>query len=105
MTHPAHIARARKDANHNELVALFERLGCTVAQMHACGVPGFPDIAVGSMGRTFLVELKNPNSRYGRSGLNANQSAFARDWRGGKVYMASTTDEVVNLVQYWRRAA
>lgn len=96
---------SRKDANHNELVSLFERLGCTVAQMHACGVPGFPDVAIGAMGRTFLVELKNPDSRYGRAGLNDNQSAFARDWRGGKVYMARTQDDVIALVQHWRRAA
>lgn len=96
-------ARARKDANHNELVSLFERLGCTVAQMHACGVPGFPDIAVGAMGKTFLVELKNPNTSYGKRGLNPNQSAFSRDWRGGRVYMASTADDVIELVQQWRR--
>jgi hypothetical protein len=96
---------SKKDANHDELVATFERLGCTVAQMHACGVPGFPDVAVGAMGRTWLVELKNPSSRYGRAGLNANQCAFARDWRGGKVYTVSSVDEVIELVQYWRRAA
>lgn len=95
----------RKDDNHDELVKLFEQLGCTVAQMHACGVPGFPDIAVGAVGRTWLVELKNPNSRYGRAGFNDNQTAFARDWRGGRVYMASTPDDVIELVQYWRRAA
>lgn len=96
---------AKKDANHNELVATFERLGCTVAQLHACGLPGFPDVAVGAMGRTWLVELKNPQSAYGRAGLNENQSAFARDWRGGKVYTVSSVDEVIALVQYWRRAA
>ena len=96
---------SKKDANHNELVATFERLGCTVAQLHACGLPGFPDVAVGAMGRTWLVELKNPQSAYGRAGLNENQSAFARDWRGGKVYTISSVDEVIALVQYWRRAA
>jgi len=96
---------SKKDANHDELVAVFERLGCTVAQMHACGVAGFPDIAVGAIGRTWLVELKNPQSAYGRAGLNENQSAFARDWRGGKVYTACTENDVIALVQHWRRAA
>lgn len=95
----------RKDANHNELVSLFERLGCTVAQMHACGIPGMPDLAVGAMGRTFLVELKNLQTGYGRAGLNDNQSAFARDWRGGRVYVATSADDVIALVQHWRRAA
>lgn len=95
--------RSRKDANHNELVSAFEQLGCTVAQMHACGVPGFPDIAVGVVGRTWLVELKNPDSAYGRAGLNDNQSAFSRDWRGGSVHVASSRDDVIQLVQQWRK--
>jgi Holliday junction resolvase len=99
------IRKARKDDNHDELVSVFERLGCTVAQMHACGVSGFPDIAVGALGRTWLVELKNPESRYGRAGLNDNQSAFARDWRGGRIYVATNADDVIALVQHWRRAA
>lgn len=96
---------SKKDANHDDLVAVFERLGCTVAQMHACGVPGFPDIVCGAMGRSWLVELKSPDSRYGRAGLNDNQSAFARDWRGGRIYVATSADDVIALVQHWRRAA
>lgn len=96
---------SKKDANHDDLVSVFERLGCTVAQMHACGVPGYPDITVGCMGRTWLVELKSPDSAYGRSGLNDNQSAFAKNWRGGRVYLASSHDDVIALVQHWRRAA
>lgn len=96
---------ARRDANHDALVGVFEQLGCSVAQMHACGVAGFPDIAVGVVGRTWLVELKNPASGYGRAGLNDNQSAFARDWRGGRIYVASTRDEVITMVQQWRKGA
>ncbi|AHX16192.1 hypothetical protein CH75_06405 [Dyella jiangningensis] len=96
---------SKKDANHDELVSLFERLGCTVAQMHACGVTGFPDVVVGSIGRSWLVEFKSPESRYGRAGLNDNQSAFARDWRGGRVYVATNADDVIELVKHWRRAA
>ena len=99
--------RGKKDGNHDAIVERFQDLGCSVAQMHACGVAGFPDIAVGlsteSGRRTELVEIKDPSSRYGRAGLNNNQTAFARDWRGSPVYVVSSEDEATVLVQNWRR--
>jgi hypothetical protein len=97
------IRRGKKDGNHDAIVARLESLGCTVAQMHACGVPGFPDVAVGAIGQTRLVEIKDPTTRYGRAGLNANQSVFARDWRGGQVYVITSPDEAAAFVQQWRR--
>jgi hypothetical protein len=95
--------RGKKDGNHDELVRVFRDLGCTVAELHDTGLAGWPDIVVGVAGVDRLVELKNPETRYGRAGLNANQSAFARDWRGGRVWVASSSDEAVALVQNWRR--
>lgn len=99
--------RGRKDGNHDELIKVFEKLGCSVAELHACGLPGFPDIVVGSSSRhgraNFLVECKNPETAYGRAGLNANQSAFNRDWRGERMYTVSSPDEVIALVTNWRR--
>lgn len=96
--------RGKKDGNHDELVRTFRDLGCTVAELHDTGVAGWPDVVVGVAGVDRLVEFKNPETRYGRAGLNANQSAFARDWRGGRVWVASSADEAVALVQNWRRS-
>src|SRR5690606_16170087 len=95
--------RGRRDGNHAELVAMFKQLGCSVAELTDTGVPGWPDIIVGLCGTNRIVELKNPDTAYGRRGLNDNQSAFARDWRGDRVWVASTTDEAIALVQNWRR--
>lgn len=94
--------RSSKDGNHDAIVRRFEALGCTVAQMHACGVPGYPDVCVGAIGQTHLVEIKDPGTRYGRAGLNANQTAFARDWRGSPVHVVTSEDEATALVQQWR---
>jgi hypothetical protein len=93
----------KRDANHGTLIATFLQLGCTVIDTSHAGIPGWPDVVVGCMGQNHLVEFKNPGSRYGRAGLNANQQAFARDWRGGQVFVVSTTDEVIALVSNWRR--
>lgn len=95
--------RGKKDANHDEIVEAFQRVGCTVAQLHDTGVPGWPDLVVGCIGVNHLVEVKSLDSAYGRAGLNANQSAFARDWRGGKVWICTSTTDAYNLVAEWRK--
>lgn len=94
-----------KDHNHDAIVRRFRALGCSVIEMHATGIPGFPDLAVGTVGITHFVEIKNPDTPYGRKGLNDNQSAFARDWRGGMVWIARSEDDATLLVQRWRRVA
>jgi hypothetical protein len=98
------MTRGKKDANHDAIVRRFQGLGCSVIEMHATGIPGFPDLAVGCVGITHLCEVKNRETQYGRAGLNANQTAFNRDWRGEKVWMCHNEDEATAIVQNWRRA-
>lgn len=96
-----------KDANHNAIVRRFKDLGCSVIEMHAIGIAGVPDIAVGLSGAkgrmTQLVELKNLDTAYGRKGFNPNQTAFDRDWRGEKVWLCHSEDEATALVSNWRK--
>jgi len=96
--------RGRKDGTHDAIVRRFRQLGCSVIELHATGIPGCPDLGVGLLGRTELVECKDPKTAYGRRGFNGNQTAFARDWRGGKVWLCSSEDEATALVQNWRRS-
>ncbi|WP_396615465.1 hypothetical protein ACHZ97_14405 [Lysobacter soli] len=98
-------AHSRRDANHAALAKRFEDLGCTVQDLSHVGVAGWPDVVVGCIGRNHLVEFKNPETAYGRAGLNANQREFAQRWRGGQMYAVSTPEEVDVLVQNWRKAA
>lgn len=95
--------RGKKDGNHDALKAVFVRMGCSVADLFNAGLPGFPDIVVGCGGRDYLVEIKNPETRYGRAGLNSNQTSFSAEWRGGMIYVVSSDLEVVALVNNWRR--
>jgi hypothetical protein len=94
---------SKRDVNHGGLTKAFERLGCTVQDLSHAGVSGWPDVVVGCIGQNHLVEFKNPETAYGRAGLNRNQRAFARDWRGGLVYAVSAPEEVEALVRNWRR--
>ena len=95
--------RGSKDHNHDEVRDAFSALGCSVADLHNAGVPGWPDIVVGCIGVNHLVEVKNLDTRYGRAGLNPEQAAFARDWRGGPVEVAYTPEDAIALVSRWRK--
>lgn len=95
---------ARRDGTQREIVDTFVALGCSVVDMAACGVEDFPDLVVGCIGVTHLVEVKDPSTRYGRAGLTDGQARFARDWRGGQVWVCTSALEAQALVINWRRA-
>lgn len=95
--------RGKKDGNHDVIVQRFRALGCSVIDTHAPPIAGYPDITVGCVGLTHLVEIKDRRTQYGRRGLSSNQTAFARDWRGGKVWVVTSEDEATALVQNWRK--
>ena len=95
--------RGRRDNNHDRLKKVFEAMGCSVIDLTDTGIPGWPDMAVGLFGVTRLAECKNPDNWYGRAGLNDNQTAFSRDWKGSTVHVVYTEDDVINLVTSWRR--
>lgn len=95
---------ARRDANHKTVVDTFIALGCSVFETDRVGA-GFPDVVVGIMGVSHLVEIKNPETHYGRGGLNANQSAFAATWKGSPIVVITSPDEAAAFVLNLRRSA
>jgi hypothetical protein len=93
---------AKRDANHNDVADRFRALGCSVFETDRVG-EGFPDLIVGCLGVNFLVEVKNPETRYGRAGLNGGQTRFNDAWRGDKVWLVCSEDEATAVVQNWRK--
>ena len=87
----------KKDANHKEIVDAFEALGASVLDLSDMGC-GVPDLIVWCMNGWQLVDVKNPKTGYGRRGLNPLQREWASKWKGGPVYMVSTIDDVVALI-------
>ena len=65
------VTRGRRDGNHAAIVQAFRDTGCSVIELTDTGVPGWPDLAIGLLGRTELVEVKNPDTAYGRAGLSS----------------------------------
>lgn len=83
----------KKDHNHDEIVSALEKCGVQVIDTSHMG-RGFPDLICCSRRETHLVEIKNPETHYGKRGLNGLQKKFAEEWRGGPVYIIRTVDDV-----------
>lgn len=92
---------ARIDDNQPAIVDAFRRLGCTVDHTHMVG-RGFPDIAVGVGGRTFLVEIKEGSKKPSAQRLTPSEEKWHAEWRG-HVCIVRSADEVPDLVAEWRR--
>lgn len=99
---PRHYNRravSKKDGNHDSIVAHYESLGCSVAELHMVGA-GVPDLLVGCLGRNHLREVKNPD---GENKVYEAQIDFSDLWRGGEVKIIRTMEDVVEDVQEMRR--
>jgi hypothetical protein len=69
-------------------------MGFSVSDASGMG-NGFPDLVIGRNGLDALVEIKtdDPKSHYG---LRPGQKAFALEWRGAKVIVARTSEEILH---------
>ncbi len=99
MSARARAARGRDDANQAPIVATYRALGCTVFDGSGIGF-GFPDLIVGCIGVTELVEVKTVDGK-----LSPAQITFAADWRGSKVRIVRSDADAVAHVQDIRRRA
>ena len=88
---------AKKDANHNEIFKYLSAFTAVKDLSNAgCGVPdGMAWVA----GGWHLFDVKNPNTGYGRRGLNSRQKSWADDWRGGPVYLIYNLDDASSFVR------
>ena len=85
------------DANAAELMQVYRDLGCSVHDTHAVGF-GFPDAVCGWVGVTELVEFKTADGDF-----TPPQRTFIRDWRGSKVRVVRTREDVCAHVTEVRR--
>jgi hypothetical protein len=71
------VRRARRaDANQPAIVAALRAAGRTVEVISDVG-RGVPDLLVGHLGRTFLLELKSPGGK-----MTPPETAWHLAWRG-----------------------
>lgn len=90
-------SRKRSDINQKEIVAQLRNIGATVQLLSNVGA-GVPDLLVGYEGINYLIEIKNTNTSYGKSGLNDIQTEWHNNWKG-QVIIVSTVDEALTIFQ------
>lgn len=82
---------AKKDANHNEIMDVIRQITAVHDLSHA-GY-GVPDGIAWVGGAWQLFDIKNLKTSYGKKGLNQRQKQWAKDWRGGPVYLVHDEHE------------
>ena len=90
--------RGTKDLNHDVIVKALEEIGCSVVDLYRLG-SGVPDLMVGYMGMTLLMEIKNPGTQYGREGLNRNQVLWKEQWKGGPYAVVIDVESALRAVR------
>lgn len=82
---------AKVDANQGEIVKALRDAGASVTPTHAAG-EGFPDLAVGFRGQTFLIEVKDGAKPPSKRGLTDPQKEWHATWRGQKAVVATVAE-------------
>ena len=86
----------RQDANHNELIEAYERMGVAVIDLSKAAEvvrPGLPDLLCGLHGHTWLTEVKTDIGD-----LSPMQLHFMEFWKG-HVTVARSVDDVILIVK------
>jgi len=90
-------AAARADANQPSIVKDLRKLGYSVETGH-------DDILVGRNGRTYWVEIKDPEKVLNKNGslkkdaLKPSQKRLLKEWKG-HYFIACTTEQIIRNIQ------
>lgn len=86
----------RVDANQPEIVARLREVGASVTPTHEIG-RGFPDLAVGFRGVTYLFEVKDGSKPPSKRRLTPDEQEWHSLWRG-QVAIIETIDDALRLI-------
>lgn len=89
--------RARTDGNQEQIVRELRKLGATVAITSQLG-GGFPDLAVGFRGKTFLLEVKDPSQIPSKRRLTTDERAWHGAW-SGHVAVVETLEDALQEIE------
>ena len=82
----------KRDANEPEIIAILEFVFCTVYSLDK------PlDLLVGYRGRTFILEVKNPE---GKNRIEKDQQEFFDEWTGGAALIVRTQFDALRAIGF-----
>ena len=89
--------RAKVDANQCDVVAALRAIGCTVVSLAAVG-RGVPDLLVGRLGRTYLLEVKDGRRPPSERKLTEDQLKWHGAWLGGTLAVVCDVESAIRAV-------
>jgi len=90
--------RARRDANHEEIVACLRSIGFSVLDLAAVG-GGCPDLVVGLAGINILCEIKDGSKSPSARQLTPDQQEFFATWHG-EVWVVKDNQDCLRLREW-----
>jgi hypothetical protein len=84
----------KRDGNQLEIVRLLREAHCSVVDL-STRPKGLPDLLIGYGNYSFLAEIKDKGGK-----LSEDQKKFKEEWRGGKVIVARSFDELWDEIAY-----
>lgn len=92
---------ARKDRNHNEITAVFQKAGFRVWDTSQLG-GGFPDIIIARNKSTGVVEIKDGKLKPSARRLTLDETCFRIHWEThGRWYLVASVDDALNVIEEW----
>ncbi|WP_386681891.1 hypothetical protein [Loktanella sp. R86503] len=90
---------AKVDDNQPEIIEALRKAGCSVTPTHQAG-KGFPDLAVGRQGRTYLLEIKDGSKIPSKQKLTDDQVRWHGAWLGHKAVVRNVGEalEAVGII-------
>lgn len=83
--------RAAVDANQPAIIKALRKAGCSVTPTHQAG-KGFPDLAVGRQGYTYLLEIKDGDKIPSKQKLTDDQVRWHGAWLGHKAVVRNVAE-------------
>lgn len=87
----------RSDGNQSELVRQMRKIGLSVQILSGVG-DNCPDLLVGTKGKNYLFEVKDPAKPPSQRKLRPGQETFFRTWQG-QVHKVETIEDVIKIIQ------
>ena len=95
--------RANRDANHGDIVRLFESLGAS--WMETYQLPNELDGILGCAGICQRVEIKNPEQPASKRALTDGEVDTIDGWKGRRPVVIETEQEAIDLIKTLRKEA
>jgi len=100
--------RHRRDENARQILQDLKDAGFSVRDLSQVG-DDCMDAIVGRNGMDLKLEIKNPETAYGRAGMTSGQKSAAESWRGEPIIAVYSTRDVLDafdrLMMARRRSA